>query len=118
MSVYGYSMVRQTVFELKICVFLQFAVCKQFYLISDMKVLEKIVCSIEANGLLWGVSKLVPLVYGIRKLQINCVIEDDKSQEISWERKSQNLKITFSQRTLLPLTRSNVITLVFRQYLT
>ena len=34
--------------------------------------------SIESDGLLWGVSKLVPLAYGIRKLQICCVVEDDK----------------------------------------
>lgn len=30
------------------------------------------------DGLLWGASKLVPLAYGIKKLQILCVIEDDK----------------------------------------
>ena len=71
-------MVRQTVFELKVCVFLKVAVCKQLHLISDMKQLETLVRSIEADGLLWGASKLVPLAYGIKKLQINCVIEDDK----------------------------------------
>lgn len=71
-------MVRQTVFELKVFVFLKVAVCKQLHLISDMKQLETLVRSIEADGLLWGASKLVPLAYGIKKLQINCVIEDDK----------------------------------------
>jgi len=30
------------------------------------------------DGLLWGASKLVPIGYGIKKLQISCVIEDDK----------------------------------------
>lgn len=30
------------------------------------------------DGLLWGASKLVPVGYGINKLQICCVIEDDK----------------------------------------
>ena len=30
------------------------------------------------DGLLWGASKLVPLAYGIKKLQILCVIEDEK----------------------------------------
>lgn len=45
---------------------------------TDMKELERLVRSVEADGLLWGASKLVPLAYGIKKLQINCVIEDDK----------------------------------------
>ncbi|CAI8037338.1 Elongation factor 1-beta [Geodia barretti] len=39
---------------------------------------EKLVRSVEADGLLWGASKLVPLAYGIKKLQISCVVEDDK----------------------------------------
>lgn len=34
--------------------------------------------SVVADGLLWGQSKLVPVGYGIRKLQIQCVVEDDK----------------------------------------
>lgn len=45
---------------------------------TDMKVVEGLVRSIEADGLLWGASKLIPLAYGIKKLQIGCVIEDDK----------------------------------------
>ena len=73
----------------------------------DMKEVEKLVRSIEADGLLWGAcellailvptiagvcsylthqllcidfvsAKLVPLAYGIKKLQISCVVEDDK----------------------------------------
>ncbi|KAI0207698.1 Elongation factor 1-beta [Lamellibrachia satsuma] len=43
-----------------------------------MVALEKCVRSIEMEGLLWGASKLVPLAYGIKKLQISCVVEDDK----------------------------------------
>uniref|UniRef100_A0A4X2K0F8 Eukaryotic translation elongation factor 1 beta 2 n=1 Tax=Vombatus ursinus TaxID=29139 RepID=A0A4X2K0F8_VOMUR len=31
-----------------------------------------------ADGLVWGSSKLVPVGYGIKKLQIQCVVEDDK----------------------------------------
>jgi len=34
--------------------------------------------SIEMDGLLWGASKLVPIGYGIKKLQLMCVVEDDK----------------------------------------
>ncbi|KAJ6647560.1 putative elongation factor 1-beta [Pseudolycoriella hygida] len=44
---------------------------------TDMAVMEKNVRSIEMEGLLWGASKLVPVGYGIKKLQIMCVIEDD-----------------------------------------
>lgn len=45
---------------------------------TDMKKLEECVRSIEMDGLLWGTSKLVPVGYGIKKLQITCVVEDDK----------------------------------------
>ncbi|XP_022534452.2 eukaryotic translation elongation factor 1 delta a (guanine nucleotide exchange protein) isoform X3 [Astyanax mexicanus] len=45
---------------------------------TDMAKLEECVRSVQADGLLWGASKLVPVGYGIKKLQINCVVEDDK----------------------------------------
>ena len=45
---------------------------------TDMKALEESVRSVATDGLLWGASKLVPLAYGIKKLQISCVVEDDK----------------------------------------
>lgn len=45
---------------------------------TDMAKLEECVRSVQMDGLLWGASKLVPLAYGIRKLQITCVVEDDK----------------------------------------
>ncbi|XP_022105467.1 elongation factor 1-delta-like isoform X2 [Acanthaster planci] len=45
---------------------------------TDMHEIEKLVRTIQADGLLWGASKLVPLAYGIKKLQIGCVVEDDK----------------------------------------
>lgn len=34
--------------------------------------------SIEMEGLVWGSSKLVPVAFGVKKLQIQCVVEDDK----------------------------------------
>lgn len=43
-----------------------------------MKELENSVRSIEKDGLVWGGSKLVAVGFGIKKLQINIVIEDDK----------------------------------------
>lgn len=45
---------------------------------TDMKAMETEVRKIVMDGLLWGASKLVPLAYGIKKLQISCVVEDDK----------------------------------------
>ena len=45
---------------------------------TDMKEMEKAVRTIVMDGLLWGASKLVPVGYGINKLQIMCVIEDEK----------------------------------------
>jgi len=45
---------------------------------TDMKALEESVRAITMDGLLWGASKLVPLAYGIKKLQISSVVEDDK----------------------------------------
>lgn len=45
---------------------------------TDMVETERLVRTITMDGLLWGSSKLVPLAYGIKKLQILCVIEDDK----------------------------------------
>jgi elongation factor 1-beta len=43
-----------------------------------MKGLEAAVRGITKDGLVWGGSKLVAVGFGIKKLQINIVIEDDK----------------------------------------
>jgi len=45
---------------------------------TDMKALEASVRSIEKDGLVWGASTLVAVGFGIKKLQITLVIEDDK----------------------------------------
>ncbi|XP_046406432.1 elongation factor 1-beta'-like [Ischnura elegans] len=45
---------------------------------TDMKQMEEKVRSIQKDGLVWGASKLVPLAFGIKKLQIMCVVEDEK----------------------------------------
>ncbi|GMH11437.1 hypothetical protein Nepgr_013278 [Nepenthes gracilis] len=44
---------------------------------TDMQKLEEAVRSVEMEGLLWGASKLVPVGYGIKKLQIMMTIVDD-----------------------------------------
>ncbi|XP_052180354.1 elongation factor 1-delta [Diospyros lotus] len=44
---------------------------------TDMKKLEEAVRSVKLDGLLWGASKLAPVGYGIKKLQIMLTIVDD-----------------------------------------
>merc|ERR1711979_54332 len=45
---------------------------------TDMGELEELIRTIDMDGLLWGTAKLVAIGYGIKKLQITTVIEDDK----------------------------------------
>ena len=40
--------------------------------------LEKNVRAIQKDGLVWGASRLVPVGFGVKKLQINLVVEDEK----------------------------------------
>ncbi|KAK9824330.1 hypothetical protein WJX72_009502 [[Myrmecia] bisecta] len=49
---------------------------------TDMKKLEEEVRAIKKDGLLWGASKLVPVGFGIRKMQITAVIEDSKVESM------------------------------------
>lgn len=43
-----------------------------------MTALEASVRGIEKDGLVWGASKLATVGFGIKKLQINLVVEDEK----------------------------------------
>jgi elongation factor 1-beta len=43
-----------------------------------MDELKANVLAIEKEGLVWGASQLVAVGFGIKKLQINLVVEDDK----------------------------------------
>ncbi|KAI4155889.1 MAG: hypothetical protein LQ340_000669 [Diploschistes diacapsis] len=45
---------------------------------TDMKELEANMRKIEMDGLVWGASTLVPVGFGIKKLQVNLVVEDEK----------------------------------------
>jgi elongation factor 1-beta len=45
---------------------------------TNMEELKANVLSIEKEGLVWGASQLVAVGFGIKKLQINLVVEDDK----------------------------------------
>ncbi|KAG8908816.1 Translation elongation factor 1 beta [Tulasnella sp. 403] len=59
---------------------------------TDMKALEDGVRAIEMPGLVWGLSKLVPIGYGINKLQINMVIEDELVSVDELQEKIQELE--------------------------
>merc|ERR1712038_2020683 len=45
---------------------------------TDLDALCKKIKDIQMDGLLWGSSAKKPLAYGIFKLSITCVVEDDK----------------------------------------
>lgn len=48
-----------------------------------MQAMEKTVRKIACDGLLWGTSKLSPVAFGVHKLTISCVVEDEKVS-IDW----------------------------------
>merc|ERR1712021_115799 len=52
--------------------------CKPWDDETDMDVMLTEIKKIEMDGLLWGASKLVPVGYGISKLQVMIVVEDLK----------------------------------------
>lgn len=45
---------------------------------TDLKEIEANVRKIQKEGLLWGAAKTVPLAFGVSKLQIMAVVEDEK----------------------------------------
>jgi len=77
---------------------------------TDMKELENAVRTITMEGLLWGSSKLVPLAYGIKKLQISTVVEDDKVSIDELTEKLKPLKTLFKAWILPHSTRSKCFT--------
>uniref|UniRef100_A0A1L8EID5 Putative elongation factor 1-delta n=1 Tax=Haematobia irritans TaxID=7368 RepID=A0A1L8EID5_HAEIR len=50
---------------------------------TDLGQMEAEIRKIATDGLLWGASKLVPVAFGIKKLSISCVVEDEKVS-IDW----------------------------------
>lgn len=45
---------------------------------TNLEEMEANVRAIEKDGLVWGASKFAAVGYGIKKLQINMVVEDEK----------------------------------------
>lgn len=50
---------------------------------TDLEAMEAEIRKISTDGLVWGASKFVPVAYGIKKLNICCIVEDDKVS-IDW----------------------------------
>ncbi|KAL3111613.1 hypothetical protein niasHT_016590 [Heterodera trifolii] len=44
----------------------------------DIKDIEANVRSIECEGLVWGTSRILPVAFGVQKLQIGCCVVDEK----------------------------------------
>ncbi|CAI4037108.1 hypothetical protein SMKI_01G0670 [Saccharomyces mikatae IFO 1815] len=45
---------------------------------TNLEEMVAFVKGIEMDGLNWGAHQFIPIGFGIKKLQINCVVEDDK----------------------------------------
>lgn len=45
---------------------------------TDLEQMVANVKAVEMEGLQWGAHQFIPIGFGIKKLQINCVVEDDK----------------------------------------
>lgn len=57
-----------------------------------MAALEASVRSIEQDGLLWGASKLVAVGFGIKKLEISFVVEDEKVSTVELQEKIEGFE--------------------------
>lgn len=68
-----------------------------------MAALEAAVRAIEKPGLLWGLSKLVPIGYGIKKLQMSVVVEDDLVSLDELQEEIQEIEDYIQVRLSLPL---------------
>ncbi|ALC39206.1 eEF1delta [Drosophila busckii] len=49
----------------------------------NLQIMEAKIRTIKLDGLLWGASKLLPVAFGIQKLTISCVVEDEQVS-IDW----------------------------------
>lgn len=76
-----------------------------------MKALEAVVRSIEKDGLVWGASKLVPVGFGIKKLQITLVIEDDKISLSDLEEEIQEFEEYVQSTDIVSLLSDDIIIL-------
>merc|ERR1712130_1043366 len=66
---------------------------------TDMDKMLECAKTIEKEGLVWGAHKLVPVGYGIKKLQLMCVVEDERSPSTSCASRSRSSRTTSSRST-------------------
>jgi elongation factor 1-beta len=57
-----------------------------------MHELESSVRRIEHDGLVWGASEMVAVGFGVQKLQINLVVEDEKVSVIDLQEQVEELE--------------------------
>ena len=76
---------------------------------TDMKALEEGVRAIEKDGLIWGGAKLVAVGYGVKKLQINMVIEDDKISTDELQEQIESELEEFCQSTDIQAVRGSTL---------
>jgi elongation factor 1-beta len=57
-----------------------------------MHELESSVRKIEHNGLVWGASKMIAVGFGVNKLQINLVVEDEKVSVVDLQEEVEELE--------------------------
>merc|ERR1711881_469420 len=73
---------------------------------TDMDAMLKNVKTIVKEGFLWGASKLVPVGYGINKLRVMCVVEDEKVSIDELCEQIPSLKTLFNPWILILCQRS------------
>ncbi|CAI9160145.1 unnamed protein product, partial [Rangifer tarandus platyrhynchus] len=73
---------------------------------TDIAKLEECIRSVQEDGLVWASSKLLLVGYGIKKLQIQCVVEMTKLGQTCWRSRSLLLMSMYSLRMWLRSIRS------------
>merc|ERR1712080_539148 len=75
---------------------------------TNMDDMLKSIKTIEKDGLVWGANKLVPVGYGINKLQVMCVVKMRKSLLTSCANKFASSRTLSSPAMSPPCPRSNL----------
>lgn len=76
---------------------------------TDLDALCKKIKEIQMDGLLWGSSQKKPLAYGIFKLSITCVVEDDKVGSDDLTEKIEAFEDEVQSVDIPPSRRSKVL---------
>lgn len=77
---------------------------------TDLAQMEANVRAIEWDGLKWGASQLVPVGFGIKKLTINLVVEDEKVSTSDLQEKIEEDEDFVQSTDIVRPTPSNLFT--------